>query len=849
MSQKIGSQKISFMKKSILLFFLVTTYLGLFSQNSDKLSSQQRYQLEQRLESQNKSSMSGRAFSQSSLRGATGLGDGVSNQQISEFRKYINSINSAQGENQDPYYLDERFFVEDSLYREFIKEEDEKKLKVFGSEIFNRSKVTFEPNLYLPTPTNYVIGTNDELLVDVSGLYDVSYKIKVSPEGRIRIPNAGLIKVGGLSIDNATKSIRSELSKYYSGINTGETRVNVSLGNIRSIKVSIAGEAAYPGTYTLPSLATVVNALYACGGPGKIGSMRNIRVIRNEKTVAEIDFYQFLTTGRLGNNIVLQDNDVIIIEPNKNKVIIDGAINRRGIYEAKEGESLYDLLNYAGGFRVDANRSMISVYRYSGTQRTVIDIPEAYAATSLVKSGDSIYIAKIENVFDNRVELSGAVYRPGGYALTPDLTVRKLIEKAGGVLDEAFINMATIKRQRKNDLPEMISFNLGKVLSGENKDIALMKGDSVKVDSIVNFMEEQAVSIEGEVIVPGEYPLTMKMTVKDLVFMAKGFTEKASTENVQLIRIIKDPSKMEGGDKKSFNVSFKLDKDLNIEEGSGDMVLENGDMVIVRPIEGIEPIRIASIEGEVKNPGFYNIEHKNIKVSDLVKMSGGFTKFAFVGGAYLIRNESKGASENSMNSILSRNLKRILQSSSDNNIDAAMLNKMQVSSLEDLNALDTISGLANLKEIEDLLHSEGVVSLNLNEIMRQPGTYKDIFVEDGDILFVPKKSQTVKVIGEVMYPSFVVHTSSNSFKDYITASGGFSNKALKKNAFVLHPNGKVIGTRSFLGIRVYPKVVAGSIVVVPKKPVELTNRMNPAEVITMTSSLASMTALIYSMLK
>jgi protein involved in polysaccharide export with SLBB domain len=362
-------------------------------------------------------------------------------------------------------------------------------------------------------------------------------------------------------------------------------------------------------------------------------------------------------------------------------------------------------------------------------------------------------------------------------------------------------------------------------------------------------MEEQAVSIEGEVIVPGEYPLTMRMTVRDLVFMAKGFTEKASTENVQLIRIIKDPSKMEGGNKKSFNVSFKLDKDLNIEEGTGDMVLENGDMVIVRPIEGIEPIRIASIEGEVKNPGFYNIEHKNIKVSDLVKMSGGFTKFAFVGGAYLIRNESKGASENSMNSILSRNLKRILQSSSDNNIDAAMLNKMQVSSLEDLNALDTISGLANLKEIEDLLHSEGVVSLNLNEIMRQPGTYKDIFVEDGDVLFVPKKSQTVKVIGEVMYPSFVVHTSSNNFKDYITASGGFSNKALKKNAFVLHPNGKVIGTRSFLGIRVYPRVVSGSIVVVPKKPVELTNKMNPAEVITMTSSLASMTALIYTMLK
>ncbi|MDD2286761.1 MAG: SLBB domain-containing protein [Paludibacter sp.] len=837
------------MKKYKLLLLLIVTFVGLHAQDFDKISPQQRMQLQQRVESGQNSSLQGKLSTQQNILGNKGGSMGSTPQQMSEFRKYINSINSTLPEDQDPYYIDDRFFIEDSLYRKFKKEEDKKKLRVFGSEIFDRSKVSFEPNLYLPTPANYIIGTNDELLVDVSGLYDVSYKLKVTPEGRIRIPNAGPVKVGGLTIENATKIVKNELSKYYSGIVSGETNVSLSLGNIRSIKIVVVGEATYPGTYTLPSLATVVNALYACGGPGKIGSMRNIRVVRNEKTVAVIDFYQFLMTGKLSNNIVLQDNDVIVIEPNKNKVVVDGAINRRGIYEVAQGESLYDLLNYAGGFRENANRSMVSVFRYSGAQRTVIDIPESYVATSLVKAGDSIYIAPVEDVYDNRVELSGAVFRPGGYALTPDLTIKSLIKKAGGLLDEAFVNMATIKRQRKNEIPEMISFNLGKVLNGENKDILLMKGDSVRVDSIMVFMEDQVVFIEGEVIKPGEYPLTMKMTVRDLIYQAKGFTEKASADNVQLIRIIKDPAKMEGGNKKSFNVSFKLDKDLNIDEGSGDMTLENGDLIIVRPIEGIEEIRIASIEGEVKNPGYYNIEHKNIKVSDLVKMSGGFTKFAFVGGAYLIRNENKGASKNSMSNILSRNLRRILQSSSDNNIDMAMLNKMQVSNVEELNALDSVAGLANVQEIQDLLHSEGVVSLNLNEIMKQPGSYKDIFVEDGDILYVPKKSQTVKVIGEVMYPSFVVHTSSYSFKDYITASGGFSNKALKKNAFVLYPNGKVTGTRSFLGIRVYPKVVSGSIVVIPKKPVELTNKMNPAEVITMTSSLASMTALIYSMLR
>lgn len=826
------------MKKSILFLLLLVTFTGISAQNLDNLTLEQRKLLQQQLESQQlPSSVQGNMSSKQKK--------GSSSQQISEFRKYINSMNSNLGDDQNPYYVEDRLFEGDSLYREFVKEE-EKKLKVFGSEIFNSSKISFEPNLYLPTPANYIIGTNDELLVDVSGLYDVSYKVIVSPEGRIRIPNAGLLKVGGMTFESATNSIKRELSKYYSGINSGETKVNVSLGNIRSIKVSIAGEAAFPGTYTLPSLATVINALYACGGPGKIGSMRNIRVVRNEKTVAELDFYQFLMTGKLNNNIVLQDNDVIIIEPNNNKVIVDGAINRRGIYEVKQGESLYDMLNYAGGFREDANRSMISVFRYSGAQRTVVDIPATYAATSLVKSGDSIYIAKIENVFENRVELSGAVYRPGGYELTDDLTVKKLIEKAGGVLDEAFINMATIKRQRKNDLPEMISFNLGKVLKGENKDVVLMKGDSVQVDFISDFMEEQVVSIEGEVIDPGRFPLTMKMSVRDLIFKAKGFTEKASTDNVQLIRIIKDPSKMEGGSKKSVTINFIFDKDLNIDEESGDMMLENGDLVIVRPIEGIEPIRIVSIDGEVKNPGYYNVEHKNIKVSDLVKMSGGFTKYAFVGGAYLLRNENKGISENSMSSILSRNLKRIMQSSSSNNLDMAMLNRMQVNSVDELNALDTVSGLSNVKEIQDLLQSQGVVSLDLNEIMKQPGSYKDIFIEDGDVLYIPKKSQTVKVIGEVMYPSFVVHTNSYSFKDYITSSGGFSNRALKKNAFVLRPNGKVIGTKSFLGINIYPKVVAGSIIVVPKKPVELTNKMSVTEVVTLTSTLTSMMALIYA---
>jgi protein involved in polysaccharide export with SLBB domain len=837
------------MKKSLLILLLIAPFiLKLPAQDLNSMTPQQRMLLLQQMNpNQRKTGQSNnpQQYNQGNYQ-SQGGGLPANIQQMSEFRKYIQALNANLDEDEEPYYVDERTFVEDSLYREFMMQEDEKKIKVFGSEMFNRSIISFEPNLNLPTPVNYVIGTNDELLIDISGLYDVTYKLKVTPDGLIRIPNTGLIKVGGLTFEKATKTIEKELSKYYSGIPTGETKVGVNLGNIRSIKVTAAGEVSYPGTYTLPSLATVINALYSCGGPNKIGSMRSIKVVRESKTVAEVDFYQFLMTGTLENNIVLQDNDILIVEPNRNEIVVDGSIKRRGIYEIVPGESLSDLLHYAGGLRGDANRNKITIYRYTGAQRTIIDASESLAASTGLMAGDSIFVSKIEDIYDNRVELAGAVKAPGTYALTPDLTVKSLIDKAGGVQDEAFLNVVTIQRQKKNENPEMISFNLGKILKGENPDLALVNGDYIMIDSLKNFMDEQFVTIQGKVKKPGRYPLNMKMNVRDLVFLAKGFTDGAETDNIQIVRIIKDPSRMEEGSKKSLTFTVSLDKDLNFDDDAGTMYLENGDLVIVRSIEGIEPIRMASIEGEVKNPGFYTVEHKNIRVSDLLERTGGFTPYASISSAYLIRNEENWVSDNPMAKIFTRNLRRILQSTSESTLDLAVLSKMQIGGIAELNALDTITNYASVKDIQELLYAAGVVSLDLDEIMKHPGSLKDLFVESGDVIVVPKKSQTVKVIGEVMYPSFVVHSSTNSFKDYVVSSGGFSNKALKKNAFVLYPNGRVVGTRSFLGIKTYPKVVAGSMIIVPKKPISLTNKMTPAEVITITSSVTSTMVLLYS---
>lgn len=776
----------------------------------------------------------------------------ISPEQLAQLKKLAggSGLKLPKATAADDEITTEREFENDTTEFVDVEETDEDELKVFGTEIFNRTKFSFEPNINIPTPQNYILGTYDELLVDISGLYDVNYKPRVNPEGRIRIPNVGLINVGGLTIEQAARNIRNELSRFYTGISTGETKVSVSLGNIRSIRVSIIGEANYPGTYTLPSLATVFNALYACGGPGKIGSMRDIRVYRAGKLQAKIDLYDFLVKGNFKNNINLQDNDVIKIEPNNMKLKVTGSVNRIGIYETIPGESLGDMIDYAGGFAEDANKSIVTILRFSDKGKTVLDIPGDMLSTCLLKAGDSIYVAALAKKFDNIVTLEGAVIRPGSYAVTTSgMTVKSLIEKAGGLTEDAFINMAIITRQRKNQKAEIISFNPGRIMRDEAENIALQANDSVKINFVYDMKEKFTVNIAGEVIEPGEFDLMKDMTVRDLIFMARGFTEKAATENVQLIRIIKDPEKMDGGNRKSISYYFKMDKQLNIDSGSGDVRLENGDLVIVRALEGIEPIRIASIQGEVKNPGYYNIENKNVRVSDFLNMSGGFTQFAHVKGAYLIRDEKKNNQDNSMNKILSRNLRKILMNSSSENLDDIIMNKMKTSNIQDLSAIDTIANFSNFREIKEMLNSEGIVSLNVDEIIKNPGTYKDIYIEDGDVLYVPKKSQTVKVLGEVMYQSYVVHNASMGLQDYITSSGGFSNKALRRNTFVMYPNGQVVGTRSFLGINFYPKVLSGSTIIVPKKSIDLSGKLNVAEIVTMTSSLTSTLALIYSIIK
>jgi protein involved in polysaccharide export with SLBB domain len=725
------------------------------------------------------------------------------------------------------------------------------KLNVFGSYLFSSQNLTFEPSLNIPTPQNYILGTYDEVVVDISGLYEANYKLKVSPEGLIQIPNIGQVKVSGIKIEDATRLIRNQLSKVYTGIASGETKVNVTLGNIRSIKVTIVGEAVRPGTYTLPSLATALNAIYSCGGPSEIGSMRNIKVIRAGKVITTLDIYRFLVNGVLDDNVGLHDGDIIKINPYQMKVTLTGMVKHTGIFEGIPGETLLDMITYAGGLTDKASTDKITVFRLTDTEKTVVNVLKDQIATFKIKSGDSYVINSIYEKFDNRVDITGSVYRPGAYALEQGLSVKKLIEMAAGLKEDAYLNMASIIRKKENQVPEIISFNPGEIMSGNAPDILLQKDDQVEIQSLFDFKESEKATITGAVKSPGTYQLIDNVSLKDIIYKAKGFTEMAATDLIELVRPVKDKDSLLMFANKSNVFRFSMDKNMNFINGSADVLLKNGDQVIVRTIPGYEGIKMVSIEGEVINPGSYNITGKTERISDLVKRAGGFTSYAFQPGAFLIRTEKPTAVEQKLNRIMETNSQEQIKSDQSNSsIDVSMLKSAGATSVKGFAAMDSIQQkLSGVDVIKAISVREGVVGIDLKKIMTQPGSKYDLILEEGDVIFIPRELQTVRVLGKVLFPTYVSYDPDMNFKGYISSAGGFSQSANKYKIFVLYPNGTARSTKSFLGIKFYPRVLPGSRIVVPEKPVEIKTRMSTAETVGILTSVTSMAALIYSVLK
>lgn len=687
------------------------------------------------------------------------------------------------------------------------------KSKIFGKELFANASTTFEPNLRLATPLNYVIGTSDQLLIDIYGYSEVSYSLTVSPEGTINIPYAGVTQVGGLTVEAATSRIKSKLSGIYSGLSSGNTKLSVTIGNIRSIKVILTGEVMKPGTYTLPSLATLFNALYSSGGPTDNGSFRNIEVIRNGRKVATLDVYDFLLKGDLKNNIRLQDQDIIRVPVYQKRVEIVGEVKRPAIFELKENEDFNSLLSFAGGFTERAYKARVKVLGNTDTEQRIADVVASEYDTYLPKSGDKYFVNEILDRFENRVTIEGAVFRPGQYELEPGLTVKTLIQRAEGLKEDAFTNRAYITRLTDDLNTELISLDLQKIMNGTAEDVALMREDVISISSIFDLKEEYNVTINGEVRRPGKFDFSENMSLEELILKAGGFKESATPQRIEISRRVKNSDATSVSARIAEVFQMEVDRDLSIEAAK--FVLQPYDIITVRSSPGYEVQKQVKIEGEVLYPGFYTITKKDERLSDLVKRAGGLTALSFTEGASLKR---AGSFESQLDA--EKESQKIAQ-----------FQRIQRNA-KDSSALD----------VQNLAIRNSFVGINLTDVLEKPRSKKDLFLEDGDILNVPKQLQTVKVSGEVLSPNTVIYNKSKSFKSYIISAGGFGQNALKRRAYIIYANGSVRSTKKFLLFNNFPVVKTGSEIFVPKNSEK--RKLTPAETVGILSGLASFGAII-----
>ena len=698
------------------------------------------------------------------------------------------------------------------------------KARNFGSGIFNNPRLSFEPNLRIPTPKDYQLGPDDEVLIDVSGNSEASYRLKVSPEGRIRIPIAGPVAVNGLTIEQAKKMIVRKLSgTIYSDINRGGTHVEVTLGSIRSIKVTIIGEATLPGAYTLPSLASAYNALYACGGPNLNGSYRNIQVIRNNNPVATIDIYQYLMTGSKKSDIRLMDQDVIKINTYSVRIELKGEVKRPGLYDVVKGESLGQLLRYAGGFTDNAYTAKIQVFRNTDKDRQVTTLSESSLENSIPRRGDTYIIGKILNRFTNRISIKGAVYRPGEYELRDGMSLKDLIAEADGIREDAFTNRAIIHRLKDDLSPQIISFDPEQLLSGKIGDIPLHKEDRITIYSKFDLKEGYYVSIEGELANPGIFLYEEGITVQDLVLLAGGLKESASAKRIEISRRVKDADPTAVNRKMAIIYQQDINPDLRDSTQLARFVLSPFDEVAIRPAPGYFVQKNALIEGEVLYTGKYTLEAKNDRISDLVKRAGGLTPEAYPEGAVLVRSRKFTATEK-------------------NNIDQGVNNLLK----QNYEAGATPALLQNELSRTIQKRSDNV-GIDLRKILEKPGSEYDLLLHDGDTLRIPRQLQTVRVNGEVLYPTLVRYSEDLDFKDYITGAGGFSDRSARRRSYVVYANGSVRGTRNFLFFRHYPRLSPGAEIYVPIRRER--ERLRTVELVSIIASIATLLLVSYNIAK
>ena len=686
--------------------------------------------------------------------------------------------------------------------------------QVFGRNIFNTRNLTFEPSVNLATPPNYRLGPGDEVIIDIWGTSQNTIRQQISPDGTINIEKIGPVSLSGMTVSEANEYLKRVLGKTYSGLDApdGTLEIRLTLGNARTIQINVMGEVIQPGTYALSSFSTVFHALYRAGGVNQIGSLRNVQVTRNGKTVAKVDVYDFIMKGKTQDDIRLQEGDVIIVPAYEALVQISGNVKRPMKFEMKKNETLATLIGYAGGFSADAYTRSLRVVRQNGEEYEINTVKEIDYSAYPMRNGDVVTAEAILNRFTNKLEVRGAVYRPGIYQLNGEInTVRALVNEAKGLMGDAFTNRAVLQREREDLTTEIISVDVRSIMAGTSPDIPLQKNDILYIPSIHDLEDRGDVAIFGEVAKPDSYSYSDNMTLEDLIIRAGGLRESASTVRVDVSRRIKDPKSTHSTDSIGQMFTFAL-KDGFVIDGEQGFTLQPYDQVFVRRSPGYQAQQNVQVTGEVIFGGTYAMTTTEERLSDLVKKAGGATSKAYLHGAKLIR----------------------------------------VANDEEKKRMRDVINLMNRQFGEAMMDSLGIrvedtfsVGIDLEKAMAQPGSEYDLVLREGDVLSVPKLNNTVKVNGAVMMPNTVGYLSDKNANYYLDQAGGYALNAKKSKKFVIYMNGQVARIKG----RSKDKIEPGCEIIVPSKK---NKRVNVGEILGYASSfgsLATMFATISNLIK
>lgn len=686
--------------------------------------------------------------------------------------------------------------------------------QVFGRNIFNTRNLTFEPSVNIATPPNYRLGPGDEVVIDIWGASQNTIRQQISPDGTINIEKIGPVSLSGMTVSEANGYLKRVLGKTYSGLDApdGTLEIRLTLGNTRTIQINVMGEVVQPGTYALSSFSTVFHALYRAGGVSDIGSLRNVQVTRNGKTVAKVDVYDFIMKGKTQDDIRLQEGDVIIVPAYEALVQISGNVKRPMKFEMKKNETLATLISYAGGFSADAYTRSLRVVRQNGEEYEINTVKEIDYSAYPMRNGDVVTAEAILNRFTNKLEVRGAVYRPGIYQLNGEInTVRALVNEAKGLTGDAFTNRAVLQREREDLTTEIISVDVRSIMAGTSPDIPLQKNDILYIPSIHDLEDRGDVAIFGEVAKPDSYSYSDNMTLEDLIIRAGGLRESASTVRVDVSRRIKDPKSTHSTDSISQMFTFAL-KDGFVIDGEQGFTLQPYDQVFVRRSPGYQAQQNVRVTGEVLFGGTYAMTTTEERLSDLVKKAGGATPKAYLRGAKLIR----------------------------------------VANDEEKKRMRDVINLMNRQFGEAMMDSLGIrvedtfsVGIDLEKAMAKPGSEYDLVLREGDVLDVPKMNNTVKVNGAVMMPNTVGYLSDKNANYYLDQAGGYALNAKKSKKFIIYMNGQVARIKG----RSKDKIEPGCEIIVPSKK---NKKVNVGEILGYASSfgsLATMFATISNLIK